>query len=70
MAQTQTHLTGALFKASWPFSMHPQLASKVLLPEFRKPHIPSVVGERAATEVAIERYGKRGEEKKEINIWL
>lgn len=44
--------------------MHPQLAVEVLLPELGEPHVPPVVGERAAAEVPIERC-KGGEGKLE-----
>ena len=36
-------------------AMHPKLAAKILLPEFCEPDVATVVGERAAPEVAIER---------------
>lgn len=48
-------LTCAFLQAAGPLSVHPQLAVKVLLPELGKPHVPPVVGERAAAEVSIER---------------
>lgn len=48
-------LTCAFLQAAGPLSVHPQLAVEVLLPELGEPHVPPVVGERAAAEVPIER---------------
>jgi hypothetical protein len=51
--------TCTFLRTSGLLAVHPKLASKILLPEFCKPDVPAVVGERAAPEVAIERW--RGE---------
>ena len=48
--------TCTFLRTSGLLAVHPKLASKILLPEFCKPDVPAVVGERAAPEVAIERW--------------
>lgn len=45
--------------------MHPQLAAEVLLPELSEPHVPPVVGQRAAPEVTVKRCGEEDEEGRE-----
>ncbi len=46
-------LTCTFLQATRPFSVHPELTVEVVLPELSKPDIPSVVGQRAATEIPI-----------------
>lgn len=46
--------TCALLEAAASLAVHPQPAAKVLLPELGKPHVPAVVGQRAALEVSVE----------------
>jgi len=58
--------TCTFLRASRLLAMHPKLASKILLPEFCEPDVPAVVGERAAPEVAIERW--RGGKGKNIRM--
>ena len=54
------HSTCALLGASRSLAVHAQLAVEVLLPELGEPHVPPVVGQRAALEVAIESWRRTG----------
>ena len=53
--RTKASPTGTLLRAARTLAVHAQLAVEVLLPEFSEPHVPPVVGQRAASEVAVER---------------
>lgn len=48
-------LTCTLSGRSRFLEVRPQLAPEVFLPEFGKPNVAAVVGQRATLEVAIER---------------
>lgn len=63
-------LTCAFLQASRPFTMHPQLAVEVFLPEFSEPNISSVVGQRAAAEIPIKCCKKKRQSAQKLKyIW-
>ncbi len=51
--------TCAFLGAARSLAVHPKLATKVFLPEFCKPDVPAVVGQRAALKVTVKCCGKR-----------
>lgn len=53
MEEVKYSLTCAFLQAARPFTMHSQFTVKVFLPEFSKPNISSVVGQRTATEIPV-----------------
>lgn len=60
--------TCAFLQAAGSFAVHSQLTVEVLLPEFSKPNISSVVGQRAAAEIPVKRCKERTHRSKSLEI--